>query len=333
MTFSIGAETPLEWTPAGPAQAGESFAERPDGSSIYESRDERFGDCIDLVARLERLHTGCRWAEGPVYFGDLRCLVFSDVPNRRMLRFDELSGQTSTLREHTGNANGNTRDREGRLITCEQSARRVIRTEPDGRVTVLADRWRGRRLNAPNDVVVASDGAIWFTDPTYGIVSDFVGAKAPPEIETNNVYRIDPAGGEPEVVADDFVMPNGLAFSPDERTLYVVDSGYLPDPTAPRHIRAFDVIDGRRLAGGRVLAEFEPGIPDGFRVDTAGRLWVGVWDGVHVVAPDGTLLGKIHVPEAAANLTFGGPRRNRLYITATTSLYAIFTNATGAQRP
>jgi gluconolactonase len=329
----IGPRIPCpEIPPAGPLNPQDSYGERPSGESIYEELDPRFGECIDPVARLERLYSGCRWAEGPAYFADLRCLIFSDIPNRRMLRYDEASGLTSLFRAETGNANGNTRDRKGRLITCEQGARRVIRTEPDGTRTLLADTYHGKRLNSPNDVVVMSDSTVWFTDPTYGIISDFVGCKAVREIDTNNVYRVDPVSGTIDVVIDDFVMPNGLAFSPDERTLYIVDSVYLPDRSAPRHIRAFDV-DRGRLRNGRVLAEFEPGIADGVRVDTGGRLWVGVGDGVHVVSPDGVLLGKIHVPEAAANLAFGGPRRDRLYITATTSLYAIFTNVTGAQHP
>lgn len=326
-------EYPAEIIPAGPPTSEDSLWFRSGGDSVYEVIDQSFGDCIDLVARLERLYAGCRWAEGPAYFADLRSLIFSDIPNQRMLRYDEASGQVSLFRSATGNANGNTRDRDGRLVTCEQGARRVVRTELDGSLTVIADSYRGKRLNAPNDVVVGSDGMIWFTDPSYGIMSDFVGVKQPRELDTNNVYRVNPANGRVEVVADDFVMPNGIAFSPDEKRLYVVDSGYLPDKSAPRHIRAFDVdVDGR-LSNGRVLAEFQPGIADGLRVDTGGRLWVGVWDGVHIVTPNGDLIGKIHVPEAAANLAFGGPRRNRLYITASTSLYAVFTNVTGAQRP
>jgi gluconolactonase len=301
--------------------------------ACYELLADEFGDCIDPVAWLERLHTGSRWAEGPVYFADLACLVWSDIPNQRMLRLDEHSGHVSVFRRDTGHANGNTRDREGRLITCEQGARRVIRTEPDGRVTVLADSFEGRRLNSPNDVVVRSDGTLWFTDPSYGIISDYVGNKAPRELDACNVFRLDPARGELRVVAGDFSMPNGLAFSPDERTLYVADSGYLTDAAAPRHIRAFTVGDGGALSGGDVLAEIEPGIPDGLRVDTAGRLWIGAGDGVHCVTPDGELIGKLRVPEAVANLAFGGPKRNRLYITATSSLYAIYTNVTGAQTP
>jgi gluconolactonase len=309
----------------------------PNGTRLvepsYEITSPAFNDCIDPVAWLERLHTGCRWAEGPVYFGDLRCLVWSDIPNQRMLRLDECSGGVSVFRAATGHANGSTRDREGRLVTCEQGARRVVRTEHDGSVTVLAERFEGRRFNAPNDVVVRSDGTIWFTDPSYGIISDYVGNKAPRESASCNVYRLDPRDRSLRVVVDDFSMPNGLAFSPDERTLYVADSGYLTDDTAPRHIRAFDVGADGTLAGGDVLATIEPGIPDGLRVDTDGRLWIGAGDGVHCVTADGEPIGKILVPEASANLTFGGPKRNRLYITATSSLYAVYLNVTGAQRP
>lgn len=258
-----------------------------DTTSPYEIRDDEFGACIDPIAWLERLYDGCRWTEGPVYFADLRCLVFSDIPNMRMLCYNELSDTVSTYRADTGHANGGTRDRQGRMITCEQGARRVIRTEHDGTLTVLADSYRGRRLNSPNDVVVAADDSIWFTDPTYGILSDYVGGKADQEQETNNVYRLDPASGRLSVVADDFHAPNGLAFSPDGTRLYIADSGYLTDASAPRHVRAFDVRADGTLAGGEVLVEIEVGIPDGMRVDTDGRLWIGCGDGVQCVTPDG----------------------------------------------
>jgi len=300
---------------------------------VYEVIEPEFRDCFDPVSWLERLYTGCRWAEGPLYFADLRCLIWSDIPNQRMLSLDETSGQVSLHRAGTGHANGNTRDREGRMVTCEQGARRVIRTEYDGSVTVLADSFEGRRLNSPNDVVVKSDGSIWFTDPSYGIISDYVGNKAAQEIQGCNVYRLDPATGTLTIQADDFVMPNGLAFSPDESRLYVADSGFLTDEQAPRHIRAFDVRNDGSLRGGDVLADITPGIPDGFRVDTSGRLWIGAGDGVQCVTETGRLIGKILVPETTANLTFGGPKRNRLYITATTSLYAVYMNVTGVQRP
>jgi len=319
--------------PKGPSGAGNSLTHLPTGESIYEIIDPRFGVCIDLVAQLERLYTGCRWAEGPVYFADQHSLLFSDIPNERMLRYDESSGDVSLFRAGSGNANGNTRDRQGRLITCEQGRGRLTRTEPDGSITVLADSYRGRRFNSPNDVIVKSDDTIWFSDPSYGRETSFVGVPRERELPSDNVYRLVPETGELTIVAEDFAKPNGLAFSPDETTLYVADSGWLPDPEGPRHIRRFSVHDDGTLSGGEVLVEVAPGIPDGFRVDDAGRLWIGAGDGVHCVSPEGDLLGKIRVPEAAANLTFGGPERNRLYITATTSLYAIFLNVTGIQRP
>ncbi|MFA5607803.1 MAG: SMP-30/gluconolactonase/LRE family protein [Leucobacter sp.] len=318
---------------AGPAAWEDSFSTLPDGEPVFEVIDPRFMDCIDLVARLERLYFGCRWAEGPAYFADQRSLIFSDIPNRRLLRYDESSGAVSELRTNTGNANGNTRDLQGRLITCEQGARRVIRTEPDGSITVLADSFEGRPLNSPNDAVVHSDGSIWFTDPSYGIATDFVGNRAAQEQPANHVFRLDAETGELRVVASDFWKPNGLAFSPDESLLYIVDSGFLPDPDGPRHVRAFHVTPDGSLQGGDVVTEVSPGIPDGLRIDTEGRLWVGAGDGVHCYLPDGTLIGKIRVGEAVANLTFGGPDRNRLYLTATTSLYGIFVEARGVQRP
>ncbi|THG31546.1 SMP-30/gluconolactonase/LRE family protein [Naasia lichenicola] len=286
-----------------------------------------------MTAELEKLHGGMRWAEGPVYFADQHALVFSDIPNERILRYDEVSGAVTLFRGTSNNANGNTRDREGRLITCEQGVGRVTRTEPDGSITVLADSFRGGRLNAPNDVVVKSDGTIWFTDPSYGIATHFVGTPREKEQEVDGVYRLDPVTGALDRIAEDFWKPNGLAFSPDESKLYIVDSGYLPDPAGPRYVRVFDVDTNNAISGGDVLTEVKPGIPDGLRVDDAGRLWIGAGDGVHCVHPDGTLLGKVRVPEAAANLAFGGPKRNRLYIAATTSLYAIFLNTIGIQRP
>ncbi|WP_425418930.1 SMP-30/gluconolactonase/LRE family protein [Oricola indica] len=300
--------------------------------NCYEIIDPRFNSLIDPVAFLEKLHGENRWAEGPVWFADLRCLIWSDIPNDRMLKWEEETGAVSVFRAGVSNPNGSTRDREGRLVTCEQGGRRVVRTEHDGHVTVLADSAHGARLNSPNDVVVKSDGSIWFTDPNYGIISDYVGRKAAQEQETCNVYRIDPDSGDVTVVADDFDMPNGLAFSPDESLLYIADSGWLTDRSAPHHIRAFEV-DGDKLGTSRVLAEIAPGIPDGFRVDTAGNLWVSAWDGVHCLTPSGELIGKILVPEVVANVTFGGARNNRLFITATTGVYSVFLNTTGLRYP
>lgn len=300
--------------------------------SLYEIHDSRFVHLIVSSARLEELYSGCRWAEGPVWFNDANQLLWSDIPNQRMLRWTP-EGGVSVFRQPSNFANGHTRDRQGRLVSCEHGARRVTRTEVDGSITVLADSHQGRKLNAPNDVVVRSDGTVWFTDPTYGILSDYEGYRSEPEQATRNVYRLDPATGEIDAVVTDFNQPNGLAFSPDEKILYVADSGASHDDVLPRHIRAFDVVDGRRLANGRVFAVIDKGIPDGIRIDTAGNLWSSAGDGVHCFAPDGTRLGKILVPQTVANLTFGGPRRNRLFVAATNSLYSIYVTATGAQVP
>ncbi|MGC4407585.1 SMP-30/gluconolactonase/LRE family protein [Rhizobium rosettiformans] len=298
----------------------------------YEIRDPRFRDLLVSSAALEELYSGCRWAEGPVWFNDGGYLLFSDIPNERVLRWVEGAG-TSVYRAPSQFINGNTRDREGRLVSCEHGGRRVIRTEIDGAVTTLADRHDGKRLNSPNDVVVKSDGSVWFTDPSYGILSDYEGYKADEEQVSRNVYRLDPATGELIVMIDDFLQPNGLCFSPDETLLYVADSGASHKPDAPRHIRVFDVTEGKRLTNGRVFAHIDKGIPDGMRTDMDGNLWSSAADGVHCFHPDGTLLGKILVPQAVANLTFGGPKKNRLFITASTSLYAIYTATRGAQTP
>lgn len=298
----------------------------------YEIRDPRFRDLLVSSAALDELYTGCRWAEGPVWFNDGGYLLFSDIPNERVLRWIEDAG-TSVYRAPSSFINGNTRDREGRLVSCEHGGRRVIRTEIDGTITTLADRYQGKRLNSPNDVVVKSDGSVWFSDPSYGILSDYEGYKADEEQPSRNVYRLDPANGELTVMVDDFLQPNGLCFSPDETLLYVADSGASHKPDAPRHIRVFDVKDGKQLTNGRVFAHIDKGIPDGMRTDVEGNLWSSAADGVHCFHPDGTLLGKILVPQAVANLTFGGPRKNRLFITASTSLYAIYTATRGAQVP
>lgn len=300
--------------------------------SLYEIHDPRFTHLIVGSARLEELYSGCRWAEGPVWFNDANQLLWSDIPNQRMLRWTP-EGGVSVFRQPSNFANGHTRDRQGRLISCEHGTRRVTRTEVDGSITVLAESFQGKRLNAPNDVVIRSDGSIWFTDPTYGILSDYEGYRSDPEQATRNVYRLDPLTGELDAVATDFNQPNGLAFSPDEKILYVADSGASHDNVLPRHVRAFDVVDGRRLANDRVFALIDNGIPDGIRTDIAGNLWSSAGDGVHCFAPDGTRLGKILVPQTVANLTFGGARRNRLFIAATNSLYSIYVTATGAQVP
>lgn len=296
----------------------------------FERLDPRFGPCIPGPERVERLWSGGRWCEGPAWFGAQRVLVWSDIPNDRMLRYDERNGTVGVFRAPANNSNGNTVDRQGRLVSCEHLTRRVTRTEHDGSITVLAAHWRGQRLNSPNDVVVHSDGGVWFTDPSYGILSDYEGLRADSEIGANHVYRIDPASGAVERMADDFVQPNGLAFSPDESLLYVADTGANYQPDGPRHIRRFQLgADGRSLRGGEVFAECTNGLFDGFRLDTEGRLWSSALDGVHGYHPDGTLLGKIVLPECAANVCFGGPKRNRLFICASSSLYAITLNVKG----
>ncbi|MCF8484708.1 MAG: SMP-30/gluconolactonase/LRE family protein [Rhodobacteraceae bacterium] len=302
---------------------------------LYQIDDPAFSQFIVGSAALDMLYTGCRWAEGPVWFDDMQCLLWSDIPNQRILRWaaDAASGgSVTTFRQPSNFSNGQTRDRQGRLVTCEHGNRRVIRTEANGGLTVLADSFQGKLLNSPNDVVVHSDGSIWFTDPTYGILSDYEGYRAAPDQPVHGVYRVDGTSGDISLVVDDFCQPNGLAFSPDERVLYIADSGASHDGSKPRHIRAFDV-DGGKLIRDREFAVIDAGIPDGIRTDLAGNLWSSAADGVHCFAPDGHRLGKILVPEVVANLTFGGPRRNRLFITATTSLYAIYVTTTGAQQP
>ncbi|HTW29701.1 MAG TPA: SMP-30/gluconolactonase/LRE family protein [Acetobacteraceae bacterium] len=299
----------------------------------FEIVDQRFRQYTIPIVWLERLHTGMRWAEGPAYFADLRCLIWSDLPNNRMLRWEEETGAVSVFRAPSNFSNGNTRDRAGRLVTCEHQTRRVTRTELDGSITVLADRYEGKRLNSPNDVVVKSDGTIWFTDPSYGISAEYEGGKVESEIGACNVYRLDPRDRSLQVVADDFSRPNGIAFSPDEATLYIADSGFWPDPTKPHHIRAFRVDADNRLSASRVLADISPGIADGFRVDVDGNVWTSAGDGVQCVTPGGDLIGKIKVPEKVANVCFGGPKRNRLFICGFTSLYAVYLNTQGVQRP
>ncbi len=293
--------------------------------------DPRFKRMFAGWARVERLWTGARWSEGPVWFPAGRCLIWSDIPNNRMLRWIEESGAVSVFRAPSNNSNGNTIDNQGRLVTCEHLTRRVTRTEVDGSVAVVADRWQGRRLNSPNDVVVKSDDSVWFSDPSYGIDTDNEGARAEPEIDGCHVYRVD-AGGAVERVIDDMVRPNGLAFSPDERLLYVADTGATHKENGPRHIRRFAVsADGKSLSGGAVFAESTSGLFDGFRVDRQGRIWTSCEEGVHCYDPDGTLIGKILIPETVANLTFGGAKRNRLFICGTSSLYAVMLMTNGSR--
>jgi gluconolactonase len=296
----------------------------------FEILDRRFNRLVIGNVHVERLWNGCRWAEGPAWFGAGRYLVWSDIPNDRMLRFDDTDGSVSVFRQPAFNSNGNSVDRQGRLVTCEHSGRCISRTEHDGSRTVLASHFEGRRLNSPNDLVVKSDNSIWFTDPTYGIDSEYEGNAAESEIGASNVYRLDPSG-ELRAVATDFVKPNGLAFSPDERLLYVADTGATHEPDGPRHIRRFKVdADTGALAGGEVFAECDVGLFDGFRIDSEGNVWTSAGDGVHCYAPDGSCIGKIRIPEVVANVCFGGLKRNRLFICGTTSLYAVYVNARAA---
>jgi gluconolactonase len=297
--------------------------------------DKHFEKYCQFNAAVERLWTGARWAEGPVWFGDGRFLLFSDIPNNRILRWTEETGEVSIFRNPSNYANGNTRDRQGRLITCEHDSRRVTRTEYDGKITVLLDQYNGKKLNAPNDVVVHSNGSIWFTDPGYGILSNYEGHVDNFELPTN-VYRIDPLNGEVIVVENDFARPNGLCFSPDEKLLYIVDTGQPEDK--PQPIKVFDVVDGKKLSNGRLFCDMGKGGSDGIRCDVNGNIWAAAgggegYDGVHVFTPDGKLIGKICLPEICANLSFGGKNRNRLFMTASQSLYSLYVNTQGAQIP
>lgn len=292
--------------------------------------DKRFSALTLPNAFLEKLHGGMKWAEGPVYFPHGDFILWSDIPNNQMLQWVEGLG-TRVFRTEANNSNGNTRDLEGRLVTCEHLTRRVTRTEHDGTITVVADSHDGKRLNSPNDVVVKSDGTIWFTDPPYGILSDYEGRKAEQEQNGCYVFRFDPADGNLAVVADDFVKPNGLAFSPDESRLCISDTGRSHDPDGPHHIRMFDVSDDNLLSNARVFAEIDPGVSDGFRFDIQGNLWTSADNGVQCFSGSGDMLGEILTGETVANVTFGGPRNNRLFITATTSLFSMYVAVPGAR--
>jgi len=303
-------------------------------SSTFEVRDARFRKLVFGNVHLEKLYTGCRWAEGPVWFAAGRYLLWSDIPNDRMLRWDECDGSVAVFRQPAMNTNGHTVDHEGRLVSCEHRGRCVSRTEHDGTRRVLASHIDAKRFNSPNDLVVKSDGSIWFTDPSYGIDSDYEGDKSPNEIGAQCVYRISPDLGNVRRVAEGFVQPNGIAFSPDERLLYVADTGATHVDEGPRHIRRFQLgADGASVEGGEVFAQCESGLFDGFRIDVHGNLWASAGDGVHCFAPDGTLLGKIRVPEVVANVCFGGAKLNRLFICGTTSLYSVYLNTRAAARP
>ncbi|HEY4249590.1 MAG TPA: SMP-30/gluconolactonase/LRE family protein [Roseomonas sp.] len=327
----LGAASSVATLAALPAAARwERTVRYPDPA--IEVLDPAFARLRLFNAEVEQLWTGARWSEGPVWFGDMRAVFWSDIPNDRILRWDEASGRVHAFRRDANFPNGNTRDREGRLITCEHAGRRVIRTEHDGRITVLADRFEGKRLNSPNDAVVAADGAVWFTDPPFGIGGVYEGTvRADPELPTN-VYRLDPATGALTVVAGDVRNPNGLAFTQDQRRLFLMNGG-----ADPRQILVYDVVEnGTRLANRRVFHQAEAGdTPDGFRCDTEGNLWCG-WgmaenkDGVRVLNTEGKPVLHIHLPERCANLCFGGARRNRLFMAASKSLYSVYVGAQGA---
>jgi gluconolactonase len=291
--------------------------------------DSRFEHYRLAHAKVERLGGGMRWAEGPAWFGDGRYVLLTDLPNDRIMRWDEVTGALNTFRQPSNQANGMTRDCQGRLIVCEHGGRRVTRTEYDGSITVLADSYAGKPLNSPNDVVVKSDDSVWFTDPPFGLVSDYMGQQGTPSLPAN-LYRID-TSGTVHCIAEDLEGPNGLAFSPDEKTLYLVESR-----ARPRRIVAYDVDRLGDVSNRRVLIDAGEGLPDGLRIDVDGNLWCG-WgapdsklDGVRIFAPDGTAIGHIELPERCANLCFGGPRNNRLLMASTTSLYSLFVNTRGA---
>jgi gluconolactonase len=295
--------------------------------NIYQALDPRFSHLVLPNAELETLADGCRWLEGPVWFADMKMLLFSDIPNNRILRWVE--GGVSVFREPSDFANGLARDLQGRLISGTHLTRCISRTELDGRITVLADRYQGKRLNSPNDLIVKRDGTIWFTDPNYGINTDYEGGKQKSELPAN-VYRLDPDTLELTVVADNFAGPNGLAFSPDERRLYICESGRQFEETPSRHIRVFDVLpDGRTLGGDLVFHEIAPGFADGIACDEDENIWSSAADGVHCIARDGTLLGKILVGATVSNLAFGGHHGSRLFICAGTRLCSVYTNTRG----
>ncbi len=299
-------------------------------ADVIEYNDERFHDLTIPDTEIQELHSDCLWSEGPVWFNESQTLIWSDIPNQRLLSWNENRGVT-VFRKDSNFSNGNTRDLEGNLVTCEHGTRRITRTEVDGTISVIADNYNGKKLNSPNDVVVKSDGSIWFTDPDYGILSDYEGYKSDMEQPGCFVYRVDPKNGTVHIVADDFKKPNGLAFSEDETTLYISDSGQSHDPNGPHHIKAFDVVEGCKLKNGKIFVDVSPGVPDGIRVDIHGNIWSSCKNGVICFDPMGNQLGKIKIPQIVSNLTFGGDKRNRLFITATHSLYAVYIASSGIQ--
>jgi gluconolactonase len=319
-TFAMTRTTDADWQPS---------SRYPD--PLIRIIDPSFAKYRVNASKVERIATGMRWSEGPVWFGDGRYLLWSDIPNNRIMKWEEETGAVSVFRRPSNNANGNTRDRQGRLLTCEHDARRVTRTEYDGSITVIADKFENKPLNSPNDIVCKSDGSIWFTDPPFGILGYYEGHKDDVQLPTN-VYRWDPSSGGLSVVAGDINRPNGLAFSPDESKMYIVEAG-----VTPRVIRSYDVTSGgTQLSNGKTLITAETdGTPDGFRVDVDGNLWCG-WgmgreglDGVSVFNPDGKLIGRIDLPERCANVCFGGRHRNRLFMASSTSVYSLYVNTQG----
>lgn len=338
MNLTAGAVTALALDPFSRAKEQEAKTPVAYPDPAIEVVDPRFAKYRIQSAAVERLYTGTRWAEGPVWFGDGRYLLFSDIPNNRVLRWLEDTGEVSVFPGAANYSNGHTRDRQGRLLSCEHDTRRVTRTEHDGALTVLMDHYQGKPLNAPNDIAVHSDGAIWFTDPGYGIMSNYEGHKATFELPAN-VYRLDPSTREASVVVGDLDKPNGICFSPDEKKCYIVDTGEPKHSGDPHPIRVYDVENGVRLKNGRMFANMAPGSSDGIRCDVDGNVWSAAgwgaegFNGVHVFAPDGTLIGKIHLPETCANLCFGGSKKNRLFMAASQSLYAVYVGTEGAQQP
>jgi gluconolactonase len=334
--MAAGATMAVVSKPVAFAGAQEPKRPTPYPDPAVEVVDPRFAKYQILSAAVERLFTGARWAEGPVWIGDGRYLLFSDIPNNRILRWLEETGEVTVFRSPSNYSNGNCRDRLGRLLTCEHDTRRLTRTEYDGTVSVLMDGFQGKKLNAPNDVVVHSDGGIWFSDPGYGIMSNYEGHKAAFELPAV-VYRLDPKTRIATVVVGDMVKPNGLCFSPDEKLLYIVDTAIPKHSGDPIPIRVYDVVDGVRLTNGRMFVNMSPGFSDGIRCDVDGNVWSAAgwagdgFNGVHIFAPDGTLIGKIHLPETCANLCFGGAKRNRLFMTASQSLYALYVGTEGVQ--